>query len=90
MNKLILLALLTTSPTASARDNDCYGSGCLPTRELSRIISQPSPQLRYDRERNYQQQELRELRESNAISREQLRLQERDYHDTQIERELWR
>ena len=70
--KIILTALLLTTSLSVSANNDCYGSGCLPTAVLQQVIKYPD---RYSYQREQDKKELNLLRESNDISREQLEVE---------------
>ena len=73
---IIAPALLMANPNDNGYsnpngNNDCYGSGCLPTAILQQVIKNPNY---YNQENINQQKEIELLKESNEISYEQLEL----------------
>ncbi len=77
----VFLLAISFGALANSSNNDCYGSGCLPTEILQKKISRPGY---YDGE----QRVLDELKESNAIAREQLLLDRERLHEEKSRRQF--
>lgn len=77
----VFLLAMSFGALANSSNNDCYGAGCLPTEILQKKISRPDY---YDRE----QRVLDELKESNAIAREQLLLERERLNEEKSRRQF--
>ena len=77
----VFLWVMSFGVLANSSNNDCYGTGCLPTEILQKKILQPGY---YDKE----QRVLDELKESNAIAREQLLLERERLNDEKSNRQF--
>jgi hypothetical protein len=77
----VFLLAMSFGALANSSNNDCYGSGCLPTEILQKKISRPGY---YDRE----QLVLDELKELNAIAREQLLLERERLNEEKFHRQF--